>query len=121
MHDHFAFNPYFFNKMSINPFQLAERNYPVDMGMPYDEKYILNMHLPNQYGIENNLQNQSVTLADNDGIYTTHFENGANGITFSSLIKFNRAVYPTGEYPYLKQFFNKIIAAEKANLIIQKK
>lgn len=120
-HDRFLINPYIFNQLKINPLQVTERTYPVDRGMPTQEKYVLVMHLPEQYTIERGLQNQSVSLGDNDGVYTTHFENGDNTFTFSSLIEYNKTIYPPGEYPYLKQFISKMISAEKAEVQVRKK
>ena len=120
-HDRFLFNPYIFNRLAINLFQLTERTYPVDRAMPATEKYVLTMHLPDAYTIDHGLQNHSLSLGDSDGVFTTHFENGDNTFTFSSVIQFNKAVYPIGEYPYLKQFIDKIIAAERAELAVRKK
>jgi hypothetical protein len=120
--DHYGFNPYFFDKISINPFKLTDRNYPVDMGMPYEERYVLILHIPDQYRIEIAPKNQSLSLSDRDAFFTVKFDdNGNNTYTFSSLIKFNNAIFPVGEYPHLREFFNKIVLAERENILFKKK
>ena len=120
-HDRFAFNPYIFDKKTVNPFKLTDRNYPVDMGMPSEDRYILTLHLPDRYIIETALQNQSLSLSEKDALFTTQFDKNSNIYTFSSLISINHAIFPAGEYPYLKEFFNKIILAEKEDIIFKKK
>src|ERR1700744_299301 len=115
-HDHFIINPYLFNKLTINPFRLTERNFPVDMGMASDSRFILHLRVPEQYKIDNKLQAYQLSLADKDAMYVTSFDNINNDITFSSFIQFNKAIYPPGEYPYLKEFYNKIILAEKSDI-----
>ncbi|HEY9000000.1 MAG TPA: DUF3857 domain-containing protein [Mucilaginibacter sp.] len=119
--DHYGFNPYFFDKRDVNPFKLTNRNYPVDMGMPYEERYVLVLHMPDKYGIESAPKNQSLSLADNDAFFAIKFDENNNTYTFSSLIKVNNTIYPAGEYTSLKEFFNKVILAEKENLLFKKK
>jgi hypothetical protein len=119
--DRFVINPYIFDQIQINPFKLTDRNYPVDMGMPSEDRYIVIIHIPAQYAIENKFPNQTLYLSDKDGLFATSFDENNNTYTFSSIVKLNNAVYPAGEYPYLKEFFNKIILAEKADMVFKKK
>ncbi len=81
--DHFVLNPYLFHKLTINPFRLAERNFPVDMGMASDDRYILHLHMPVQYKLDNKLQTHEVSL-DKDAMYVTSFDNNNNDITFQA-------------------------------------
>ncbi|HEY4325766.1 MAG TPA: DUF3857 domain-containing protein [Mucilaginibacter sp.] len=117
----FILNPYIFDKITNNPLKLRERNYPVDIGMPSENRYIITIHMPPHYTIENKLPDQSLQLPDNGGIFTTRFENTDNTFTFSNIVRFNKAIYQTSEYQYLKEFFNKIILAEKAEIVLRKK
>lgn len=118
--DHFSLNPYLFDRMINNPFRLTERSYPVDMGMPSDNRFIVKISIPNQYIIANKLQNQSLSLAEKDGVFATSFDSSDNVFTFSSFIQVNKSIFPPGEYPYLKEFYSKIISAEKEELVFKK-
>jgi hypothetical protein len=89
--------------------------------MASDDRFILHLHIPEQYKLDNKLQTHQVSLADNDATYVTSFDNNNNDITFSSSIEFNKIIYSAGEYPYLKEFYNKIILAEKSDITIAKK
>ncbi|MEO6852217.1 MAG: DUF3857 domain-containing protein, partial [Mucilaginibacter sp.] len=77
-HDRLRFNPFILNRFTTNPFKLAHRDYPVDWGMPSDERYILTLHLPSQYSMENAPQNVSYAMPNNGGMFTTSFEGNNN-------------------------------------------
>jgi hypothetical protein len=120
-HDRLRFNPFILNWITANPFKLAERDYPVDWGMPSDERYILTLHLPSQYSIENPPQNVAFGMPNNGGKFLTDFESDNNTFTFSHITQFNRSIYGADEYPYLKELYNKIILSEKNELVFKKK
>ena len=116
-----TFNPFLLDKINTNPFKLAERSFPVDWGMPSDDRYILTMHLPEQYRIEKPPQIIATGLPNNGGKFLTSYEADGNSFTFSHIIQFNKSVYNSEEYPYLKELYNKIIQSEKNELVFTKK
>jgi hypothetical protein len=116
-----AFNPFFWNKIDVNPFKLAERTYPVDMGMPSDERLTLTIHLPEQYTVATPPPVTGIAMPGNGGKFITNYEPGDHSFTFSHIIQFNKPVYDVNEYPYLKEFYNKIIQSEKAEILFKKK
>ena len=120
-HNRIAFNPFIFGRISNNPFKLAERNYPVDWGMPSDERFILTLHLPAGYIIENPPVGVALALPNKGGKFITSFTNEGDSFTFSNVIQFNKSIYAPEEYPYLKEIYNKIIAAQKAEIVFKKK
>jgi len=121
-HDKLAFNPYFWEKRTINPFKLAERDYPVDWAFASDKRLVLVMHLPAQYIIETPPQVVAFSLPNKGGMFATTFESqDSNSFTFSNITQFNKSVYDSAEYPYLKELFNKIILTEKGDMIFRKK
>ena len=115
-----TFNPFFLDRRTVNPFKLAERSYPVDWGMPSDERYILTMHLPAGYTIENPPQNMALSLPNQGGKYLINYEAGDNSFTFSNVLTFSKSVYDSAEYPYLKELYNKIILSEKSEMVFNK-
>ena len=119
-HDRLRFSPYILNWITTNPFKLASRDYPVDWGMPSDERYILTVHLPAQYAIENPPQNIAFAMPNNGGRFLTSFDANGGTFIFSHVTQFNKSIYDTNEYPYLKELYNKIISSEKAELVFKK-
>jgi hypothetical protein len=120
-HDKLTFNPVLMDQRTTNPFKLAERDYPVDWGMPSDERYIITIHVPDQYIIENPPQNLSFALPNQGGRFITDYQSEGNTFTFSYVTQFNKSVYSAEEYPYLKELYNKIILAEKNEMVFKKK
>jgi hypothetical protein len=116
-----SFNPFFLDRMTANPFKLAERSYPVDWGMPSEQRFVLTMHLPPQYIIASPPETISMGLPDKGGRFITVYEPQENSFMFSHIIAFNKSVYNSNEYPYLKELYNKIIQSEKAEMVFRKK
>jgi hypothetical protein len=116
-----AFNPYIFNKITENPFKLADRTYPVDWGAPTDTKVVLTVHLPANYEVETPPKNSGVVMPNNGGRFMTAFDAQEGGFNFSHIIQFNNSIYSSAEYPYLKEMFNKIIQSEKTDIVFKKK
>lgn len=116
-----TFNPFFYNKITVNPFKLTERSYPVDMGMPSEDRYSIILHLPAQYTIETPPPSMAIGLPNSGGKYITSYEPGDNSFSFTYITQFNNSVYGAEEYPYLKEFYNKIILSQKGEMVFKKK
>jgi hypothetical protein len=119
--DRLTFNPFFLDKITTNPFKLTERSFPVDWGMSSDERFILTMHMPPQYVIETPPQLMAIALPNKGGKFLTTYDTENNTFTFSHVIQFNKSIYSSEEYPYLKELYNKIIQSEKAEMVFKKK
>lgn len=120
-HTRLSFNPFILNRISSNPFKLEERSYPVDWGMPSDERFMLTVHLPADYVVESAPKGTALTLPNAGGKFITDYNADGSVFTVSNVLQFNKSIYATEEYPYLKEMYNKIIAAEKADIVFKKK
>lgn len=116
-----AFNPFILDQISVNPYKLAERNYPVDIGMPNSDRYTLVLHLPKDYSIETPPQDIGIALPNNGGKFVTNFQADSNSFTFSHIWQLNKSIYSPEEYPYLKELYNKIILTQKGEMILKRK
>ncbi|WP_461452048.1 DUF3857 domain-containing protein [Mucilaginibacter sp.] len=122
-HDHLTFDPFIINRLVTNPYKLVDRNYPVDIGMPSTDRYTLTLHLPDGYVIDNAPQTKNIKLPNSGGNFITdyHADDTGTSFTFSNVIQFNKSIYQSVEYPYLKEFFNEVILSEKGELTFKKK
>lgn len=120
-HDRLSFNPFILDYISVNPYKLAERSYPVDLGMPTANRYTLTLHLPDNYIVDTPPQNVGVALPNNGGMFQTVYQADGNSFTFSHVIQLNKSVYSSEEYPYLKELYNRIILTQKAEMILKRK
>lgn len=114
-------NPYLLNRINENPFKLSERLYPIDCGPPSEQRYILTLHLPDNYEIESLPDVVAIALPDNGGRFKTLYDQSSNTLIFSHIVQLDQSVYMPNEYPYLKELFNKIIQAQKADIILKRK
>ncbi|WP_374948139.1 DUF3857 domain-containing protein [Mucilaginibacter sp.] len=120
-HARLAINPFLFDRITNNPFKLEERNYPVDWGMPSKYWYEVTLHLPEGYSVDSSPQTQAIALPNQGGKFLMMFESADGVYKFSNLRQFSKSIYAPEEYPYLKEFYNKMVAAEKAELVFAKK
>jgi transglutaminase-like putative cysteine protease len=120
-HDHLSFSPFLLNQITTNPFRLTERDFPVDWGMPSDERYIVNVHLPQQYILETPPQIMAIAMPNKGGNFFTAFDGDNQNFSFSYDTRFNKSIYSPEEYPYLKELYNKIILAQKNEFVFKKK
>ncbi|HEY4325764.1 MAG TPA: DUF3857 domain-containing protein [Mucilaginibacter sp.] len=116
-----SFNPFIFDRITTNPFKLAERSFPVDWGMPSDNRYVLTIHLSPQYIVETPPEKIAISMPNKGRRFLTNYDAVDNTFTFSNVVEFNKSVYSPEEYPYLKELYNKIILAEKAEMVFKKK
>jgi len=117
----YSFNPFFLSKIATNPFKMAQRTYPVDMEVLNEYRTVLTVHLPAGYSVDSPPQNASEVLPNKGGRFLTEFSADDNSFTFSHIIQLTKPVYQPEEYPYLKDFYNKIILSEKAEMVFKKK
>lgn len=110
------FNPFIFNKISKNPFKLRERNYPVDFGYKRSNTYVVNIIIPENLSIKKLPKEKRISLPNNGGRFILNVKSDNSNITVFSKLDFNKAIYSSKEYYYLKEFFNQIIKTQK-NLI----
>lgn len=119
--DRLLFNPFIMDYVSVNPYKLTERSYPVDLGMPTANRFTLTLHLPDNYVVDTPPQNIGVALPNNGGMFQTAYQADGNSFTFSHVIQLNKSVYSSEEYPYLKELYNKIILTQKAEMVLKRK
>jgi len=119
--DRLAVNPFFWDRIDVNPFKLEDRSYPVDLGMPSDERLTFIIHLSDSYIVETPPQAIAIGMPNNGGKFITNYQQENNSLIFSHIIQLNNPTYRPDEYPYLKEFYNKIIQSEKGEIILKRK
>lgn len=114
------FNPFFLNRINKNPFNLDERNYPVDMGTASEERVTITVRLPEGYELVAKPNDYSMALEDKGGRYLTQIQLIGNTLSFAQLLALNQAIYPPESYFALKEFFSRIIQQEKIDVVLRK-
>lgn len=120
--DHnFLFNPFINPSWESNPFKSVERLYPVDFGVPVEEITILNLEYPPDYEVEGIPSKVGLALPQSGGQLIFEIKNGSNKLSMNNSLLISRSMYGSNEYPFLKEFFNNVIAAQQTELVFKKK
>ena len=113
-------NPFFYNKISENPFKLKTRNYPVDYGYKRSYTYAINLTLPENYTLIEIPKDKSLGLPNKGGSFIFKTTKVNNKINLFFKYTLNKKLYSNEEYHYLKEYYNQIIKAQESNIIFKK-
>ena len=120
--DNFLFNPFFLvEQWRRNPFRSSERLYPVDFGAPLEEITILSLEYPDGYEVEGLPGKIGLALPQNGGRYIFEIQNVPRKLSMNNSLLIAKPVFTSGEYHYLKELFNNVIAAQQTELVFKKK
>jgi hypothetical protein len=120
--DPFYINPLFGEAYKKNPFEAAERFYPVEMPYTMDETYLLTMQIPEGYVVDE-IPKQVVAKFDEEesAYFEYRISQSGNTISLRSRVKFNRTLFLPDEYPTLREFFNLIVKKQAEQIVLKKK
>ncbi|WP_187444191.1 DUF3857 domain-containing protein [Sphingobacterium phlebotomi] len=109
----FVFNPILVNRMTKNPFNLEERNYPVDLGSKQKETYAISVQLSDGFHVERQPKNTALALPENAARYTYQSQYKEGSLMLKQELSLNKAIYEVDEYFHLKEFYSRIIQHQK--------
>ncbi|WP_134090813.1 DUF3857 domain-containing protein [Olivibacter sp. XZL3] len=115
------FNPFIVNKIGKNPFTLAERTYPVDFGSLLEETVLVDIALPAGYTLTAKPADANWVLPDRGGQFISRIELDNNYLRCNQALRFNRTIFTSDEYLFLKELFSRVIQLEKADVVLEKK
>lgn len=119
--NHFLFNPFLMERWEKNPFRSSERMYPVDFGAPLEEIVILNLTYPAEFQLSELPGKVGLQLPNSGGRYIFDIKNNGNVLSMQSSLLINKPVFSSGEYHYLKELFNQVIAVQHTDLVFERK
>lgn len=119
--DKIYINPMLFLTTAENPFKQEKREYPVDFVFPHQDKYMINLTLPEGYTVESLPTSIALNMEENIGSFKYNIASGsANQIQISAVMDINYATIPQDYYPTLKDFFQKVIEKQNEKIVLKK-
>ncbi len=112
--------PLGFLAMSENPFKIEEREYPIDFGYPFKNVYMVKLKLPQGYKIESCPESRLLRLPDGLGSFRYNIVPRDNQVDVMVNFEIKSSTIAPMYYPYLKEFFNQMIAKEAEQLVLSK-
>ncbi|HLG41708.1 MAG TPA: transglutaminase domain-containing protein, partial [Chitinophagaceae bacterium] len=115
-------NPMFGEGQKENPFKSAERFYPVEMPYTIDETYLLQMEIPQGYGVDELPKQVLVRLNEmDDGLFEYRISQSNNTVSLRSRLRIKRSVFVPEEYEMLREFFNLVVKKHNEQIVFKKK
>lgn len=115
-------DPFLKKVLASNPFQLNERQYPVDFAYPriYTTRFL--MSIPDNFSYKNLPENQEFTLAGGKAVYAINVTQQGGQLNVYFQLVIGGYYYEPEEYQALKEFFGKVATLQSnTRIVIQKK
>ncbi|MFI2744029.1 transglutaminase domain-containing protein [Zhouia sp. PK063] len=103
-----------------NPFKLEKREFPVDFGYSFKDKYIVTLQIPEGYKVETLPQSAKVVMPKNLGEFIYMATASGNFIRLSVTFDIENATIAPEDYAYLKGFYDQMIKKEAEKIVLTK-
>ncbi len=121
INDLIYFNPFSFKFFKSNPFNLEERNYPIDFGYKDAYTYSAILQLPEGYAVAELPEQKALRMPGNSGsLVFSASQITEDTVTIQCRLTFPRAVYTSEFYEGIKKFFSEIMAVQNQSVIVLK-
>lgn len=115
------FNPMAGEGFRSNPFTSEERLYPVEMPYAINETYSLTMNIPGGYKVEDLPSPLVLKLNEQgDGIFEYRVNHSGSVISLRCRLQIKRTLFEPGEYGFLREFFNRVVAKQNEMIVLKK-
>ncbi|KQX15177.1 DUF3857 domain-containing protein [Flavobacterium sp. Root420] len=113
-------NPLLFFTRTKNPFTQEKRQMGIYFGYPTQEKFNLNLDIPEGYNVESMPKPVRISTEDKAITYTFNISNEGNKIQISCLKEINNSIFAADEYTGLKDIFQKMLASQNEKIVLKK-
>ncbi len=120
INDKVYLDPLLFLTIRNNPFKLEERKYPVDFATAWKDVHRINIEIPAGYTVEKLPEPLAIALPDNIGVFKYQVTQNANKISTVAILEFNEPMILPENYPFLKDFYSKLVLKETEKIVLTK-
>ena len=113
-------DPLFGEAYKTNPFTAATRNYPVEMPYKTEEIIIVNMEIPTGYKVDEMPKSVRMNYNENEGSFEYIMNKDASNIYLKCVLKFNKAIFSSEDYEYLREFYGQIVKKQSEQIVFKK-
>jgi len=120
INDKIYISPMLFLSAKENPFKQEVREYPVDFGYPTQEKYNINIKIPEGFVVESMPKGITITTGENIGTFKYLIANPEGNLQIVISTDINSAIVPSDFYPVLKGYFQQMIDKQNEKIVLKK-
>lgn len=118
--DKMYFSPLLFFALTENPFKQETREYPVDFSFPVEDKYLINLTIPDGYQVEALPKSISIPMSENRGSMKYLISNNEKQIQLLLTFDINTAIISSENYDELKAFFSEVVKKQTEKIVLKK-
>ncbi|MDF4223338.1 DUF3858 domain-containing protein [Maribacter sp. M208] len=118
--DKLYFSPLLHLSQDESPFKSEIREFPVDFGYPWEDSFIVNITLPENYTIATLPENKMISLPNKLGFFNFQISTLDNTLQISSKISFKKALISNDHYAQLKEFYRQIVEKHSEKVVLQR-
>ncbi|WP_394776886.1 transglutaminase domain-containing protein [Flavobacterium sp.] len=113
-------SPMLFFTNEKNPFKQEVREYPVDFGFPFSDKYNITLTIPDGFIAETLPAPVVINMEDNLGSFKFNIVANDNKLQISIQHQINEAIVTTEKYEMLKEYYKGMIAKETEKIVLKR-
>lgn len=118
--DKLYFSPFLFLGTKENPFKLEEREYPIDFVIPYSDKYMVNVMIPEGYSVESLPESQGLAFKGTNVKFTYLIQQNGKFLQLRAQIDINNPLILPEDYKAFKEFYSKIVEKQAEQIVLTK-
>jgi len=113
-------NPLLFFTKEHNPFKQETREYPIDYGFPFVEKYNITIDIPEGYVVETLPKSTQLNMENNIGGFKFIVNASGNKIQLMITHQINVSIVSSEYYSMLKDYYQGMITKETEKIVLKK-
>lgn len=118
--DKMYFSPMLFFTETVNPFKQEKREYPIDFTFPNQDKYLVNITIPDGYVVESIPAPMAFMFGDNVAAFKFNISSTGKQIQVSAIFDVNTSLVSSENYGDLKNFFAEMIKKQSEKVVLKK-
>jgi hypothetical protein len=118
--DKIYFNPMLFYAHTVNPFMEETREYPIDFVYPQQDKYMINITIPEGYVVESLPKPIALAMEQNIGSFKYNIASQNNQIQVIVSLDINYPSISQDYYNTIKDFFKKMVEKQTEKVVLKK-
>ena len=118
--DKIYFSPLLFLAQQKNPFKEEKREYPIDFVYPNENKYMINLIIPQGYVVESLPSPISFKTSNNSLSFNYSISNSENKLQLVARFNKNTSIIAPDSYDETRSFFDELVKKENEKVVLKK-
>jgi len=113
-------SPFMFFATDENPFKQETREYPIDFVYPNQNKFMINLTIPDGYVVETLPAPKAVAMPDELANFKYNISNNGNQVQILYTSDINQSIISNEYYEALKSFYKEIVDKQTEKIVLKK-